>query len=74
MSTKTRKLQIWWMDDEPDRLKNFPKDAIQKPSHAPKRQAELTMVDLKAHNSIGAVLKLLDEAKKKEAVARSRSY
>jgi hypothetical protein len=64
MSAQIRQLRIWWLDDEPDRLKKFPQSAIAKPSHLPKRGAQLKIVPLKKNDGIGVVLKDLEDAKK----------
>ena len=57
MSAQTRQLRIWWLDDEPDRLKKFPQNAIAKPSHLPNRRAQLKIVPLKKDDGISVVLK-----------------
>lgn len=65
MSTKRRKLRIWWMDDEPDRLKNFPRDAIKKPEQLQGRTAELNVIKLGPDKGVAQVLQDFDEASKK---------
>jgi len=66
MSIKSRQLRVWWIDDEPDRLKKFPRDAIERPPQLPKRHAKLEIIELKKSNGIVSVLQQFEDAKGKK--------
>lgn len=53
------------MDDEPDRLKNFPRDAIGKPEQLSGRTADLTVIKLGKDKGIAQVLQDFEDAKAK---------
>ena len=65
MNARRQKLRIWWMDDEPDRLKRFPRQAIEHPEQLSDRSAELKVVGLDANTGVAEVLKEFERAKQK---------
>jgi hypothetical protein len=58
-------LRIYWMDDEPDRLKESLREAIKEPEQSPGRRADLTVVELGGDKGIAAILDELDRERRK---------
>ena len=62
---KRRPLRLWWMDDEPDRLKNSAIDAIEQPDQLRGRRSKLRVEKLGGDKGIVTILDELDAETKK---------